>query len=364
MTQLNKKKILHCSVIHSIDDSRIFYKECVSLSKYDYNISYIAKFSNNINFKKNKYLGVNLFILKSNNRIINNLSVLKFCLKFDVIHFHDPELIIVGLFLKIFRKKIIYDVHENYRQTILNKQYINKNLKWILVKTIIFFESLANKYFNAIVVVTPKIGLLFSNKKTILVRNFPSLLPNSILHNISNEKKVIIYIGSLSEKRGIKEIIKATEYFKEKAELWIAGQWSDDNFRLTCENLKEYKNIKYLGNLNHEDIPILLRKSTIGLCILHPTISYIESYPIKAFEYFQNGLPVLMSNFETWKHMFGDTCEYVDPLSIKSIGETIVKLINDKSKLLQMSIKGINLINQKFNWDNEFIQLNNLYISI
>jgi glycosyltransferase involved in cell wall biosynthesis len=364
MTQLSKKKILHCSVIHSIDDSRIFYKECVSLSKYDYDVSYIAKSSNNINFQKKKYLGVNLFLLKSNNRLINNLLVLRQCLKFHVIHFHDPELIIAGVFLKILRKKIIYDVHENYRQTILNKNYINKNLKWILVKAIIFFEFLANKHFNAIVVVTPKIGSLFSNKKTILVRNFPLLFPNTILHDISKEKNVIIYIGSLSEKRGIREIIKATEFFKETAELWIAGQWSDDKFRDTCQNMKEYKNIKYLGNLNHEEIPQLLRNSTIGICTLHPTISYIESYPIKAFEYFQNGLPVLMSNFETWKQMFGDTCEYVDPLNFKLIAETIVKLINDKSKLRQMSIKGINLVNQKFNWENEFTQLNNLYISI
>jgi glycosyltransferase involved in cell wall biosynthesis len=270
-----KSKILHCSVVHSIDDSRIFYKECVSLVNFGYNVSYIAKSSVNLNFNNSTYLGVNIHILKNNQRIINNFKVFKKALKFNIIHFHDPELIIIGLLLKLFGKKVIYDVHENYRQTIFYKTNINNNFKWMLIKGIIFFEFLANNLFDAIVVVTPNIKHLFTNNRTVLVRNFPVLTPVIKAFDFP-EKNIVIYIGSLSEKRGIIEIIKATKYFRNNTELWIAGQWSDIKFQKICENLNEYNNIKYLGHLNHEAISKILSISTIGICLLHPTQSYIN----------------------------------------------------------------------------------------
>jgi glycosyltransferase involved in cell wall biosynthesis len=168
----------------------------------------------------------------------------------------------------------------------------------------------------------------------------------------------------LSEKRGIIEIIKATEYFKNNTELWIAGQWSDNKFQKTCENLNEYKNIKYLGRLNHEAISQLLSNSNLGICLLHPTLSYINSYPIKVFEYLQHGLPVLMSNFKMWEQLFYDNCEYVDPLNVKMIAEKINSMLDDNIKLQQMSIKGINLIHQNYNWEIESLALNKLYMDL
>jgi len=37
--------------------------------------------------------------------------------KADIYHFHDPELLTVGLVLRLLTKaKVIYDVHEDYRR--------------------------------------------------------------------------------------------------------------------------------------------------------------------------------------------------------------------------------------------------------
>ena len=37
-----KKKICHLTSVHSINDSRIFYRECFSLLKNGFNVSYIV----------------------------------------------------------------------------------------------------------------------------------------------------------------------------------------------------------------------------------------------------------------------------------------------------------------------------------
>ena len=49
-----------------------------------------------------------------------------------LVHFHDPELILLGLVLKCFGYKVVYDVHEDVPRQILDKHWIPSFLKPIL----------------------------------------------------------------------------------------------------------------------------------------------------------------------------------------------------------------------------------------
>ena len=56
-------------------------------------------------------------------------------------------------------------------------------------------------------------------------------------------KKNVIYVGGLSEIRGIKILIESFEKIKE-AELWLLGPWENQKFRFECQKLKRLEKHK------------------------------------------------------------------------------------------------------------------------
>jgi hypothetical protein len=111
------------SYVHKWDDSRIYYKEALSLSK-----NYSVELHTLADFKCREELNLNVYGLPKYNkrykRILNWIRLFIRAMKSDaqIFHFHDPELIPLALIIKKIKNvKMIYDVHEDYSQSILNK---------------------------------------------------------------------------------------------------------------------------------------------------------------------------------------------------------------------------------------------------
>jgi hypothetical protein len=123
-------KICQISTVHPLNDNRIFHKECITLFNAGYNVTLIIQ-----NGKKEKLSGIQVIPLKKRRCRLSRMlfgSFEAFSLAInqcaDIYHFHDPELIPVGLALKLLRKKVIYDVHENTSKQILTKSYLKYRL--------------------------------------------------------------------------------------------------------------------------------------------------------------------------------------------------------------------------------------------
>src|SRR6516165_8358285 len=111
------KRVVHVSVAHTPTDVRIFEKECRSLADAGYEVHYLVPKTEQV-----QKGGVYLNNLPNNNRKIRLLRILgrlfdtyraSVQLNGDIYHIHDPELIPVGLLLKMNRKAVIYDAHED-----------------------------------------------------------------------------------------------------------------------------------------------------------------------------------------------------------------------------------------------------------
>ena len=111
----NIKIVCILTSVHPAFDVRIYHKEAKTLVQAGYNVTLIAQ-----NNKDEIVDGVNIIALpKPKNRFVRifGLTWRVFCLALGqhagVYHFHDPELIFIGVLLRLLGKKVIYDVHED-----------------------------------------------------------------------------------------------------------------------------------------------------------------------------------------------------------------------------------------------------------
>ena len=362
-------KICHITTVHKPFDTRIYYKECLSLMMAGYDVKIIAPHDKKEIINKIEILP----IPKPRNRFYRMFLLpfiaLRTALKYEasLYHLHDPELLFIGLILKSLGKKVIYDIHENYFEDILTsdtKEWIPKSFKYIVSNFYKKLEIFIAKKIDALIAATPNIYDNFSkvNNNTIYVCNYPDVEElNKIPTDWSRKENAACYIGRISENRGIFKIIEAIS--KIDIKLLLAGEFSNKLQRKKVSEMDGWQKVIEFGYVHRGEIINILSKAKVGLVILYPIKSYIESLPIKMFEYLAAGIPVIASNFPLWKKIIEDNhCGIcVDPYDVTAIAAAMNWIITHPKESYDMGMRGRELVLKKFNWDTEKIKLLNLY---
>ena len=360
-------KIAHLTSVHPSNDNRILYKECTTLQSAGFKVFLIAAGAESEVINGVTIVGYNK---KSGGRIkrITQASfkdMLYHAKKTnaEVYHFHDPELIFVGLCLKFLGKKVIYDIHENNSASILSKPYIkSKILKYLLSIAFNIFEQFSVKFFDALVTARPDISSRFKHKKILTLRNFP-ILPNfSRLDciNIEKTKPAIIYVGGMSIIRGINELLDAFENLDEY-ELWLLGPVNDPHLESRIKSGS--RNVRYFGVVEPFEIFSYIQKADAGIINFLDAPNHVTSLATKPFEYMACGKPMIMSDFEYWRDTFGESSLYVDPSDIDKIREVIVKLLSNQELMSKMGKLNKHLAEDVYNWYEESQKLVKMYES-
>ena len=358
-------KVCHISTVHNVFDDRIFHKECVSLAKNGFDVTLLAKHHRSETVDR-----VKISALPNKNsrlfRIVLQGIVFFKAIKINAksYHFHDPELMFLGVILRIMGKKVIYDVHEDITKQILYKNWIKFAItRTIISKIIHYLEKFCALFFSRIIVVTDDIAANFNSRKTILIRNFPivELIDKASSHKKSETKTILIYVGGLTEVRGIKEIISALDYLSNDIEMHILGPWDSDAYKQECMSLPSWSKVKYMGTLKLEDVYPFIKAADIGISLLYPAKNYIKSLPVKAFEYMACEKPMIMSDFDYWKEIFHDVALFCNPMNPKEIASCIKLLADHKHRADILAKEGRKLILEKFSWEAESKQLIEMY---
>ncbi len=175
-------------------------------------------------------------------------------------------------------------------------------------------------------------------------------------------------MGGITAIRGIKEMVKAVELIPAEwgVRLILAGKFSPPALEDDVSAMAGWSNVEYIGWQSRDEVADLLSKARIGLVLLHPTLNYMDAYPIKLFEYMAAGIPVVASDFPLWRKIVSDIgCGLlVDPLDPQAIADAVRWLLAHPVEAELMGKRGQDAVINKYNWNTESRKLLGVYQSL
>jgi glycosyltransferase involved in cell wall biosynthesis len=356
------KTVVHLTTVHHPLDPRIYYKECQSLQKAGYDVTLIVPEVEGAMPKGDVTI---LPIKKYKNRLLRMLLSTREAyekarsLKADYYHIHDPELLPVAWLLKKKGNIVIYDIHEDYETSIMQKAYLKKPIRQLIAKIYRAIEKvlshqlelcLAEKYYKE------------KYPRGTCILNYP-VLNEELIHHSNKDQPVenkLLYTGNVTVDRGA-HIHAAIPLLDEKTSVYFVGKCPRSLAEKMYEIAGECKN-----NLKIEGVDKYVPKAEIdhnyissrwlaGIALFPPTEHYMKKELTKFFEYMSAGIPIICSDFPVWKE-FVETyaCGIaVNPNDNKAIKRAIDYLRENENEARKMGENGKQFVREKLNWKVE-----------
>jgi len=362
-------RIVHLTSVHGRKDVRILIKECASLARAGYDTHLAVADGQG----PERCEGVQIHdVGAAGGRAARMLgrpwALLRMARALDarVCHFHDPELIVAGLLLRAQGRRVVYDAHEDVPRQILNKPWIPAVLRrpvaWLFER----LENFAVRRFDAVVAATPHIARRFSanNPHCVDINNYPilqELAPAGGQRPARPDGRTVCYIGGIGENRGAVQLVAALE--RLDARCILAGAFESPALEARLRAMPGWSKVDYRGFVDRQGVAAILAESDVGVVLLHPIPNYLDSLPIKMFEYMSAGLPVLASDFPLWRDIVeaGGAGLCADPRDTAHIAAAMQALLGDPARRQAMGRAGRRIVETERNWGTESAKLTALY---
>ncbi len=324
MQEIKKRRIVIASVLKPVNDTRMFEKLGLTLSKVaDVHIAgypATAASAGSVVFHASRpFSRLSLQRLLQPWRVYWLLTRLQ---PGDVIASSHEILFPAVLYKLIYQCDVYYDLQENYKRNIMYTEAFSRVLRPLLAFYVRLKERCLHGFISKYLVAEKSYldEMPFIRSKSIVLENRFANPPGGTASSrlAKNSRKTLIFSGTLSRSTGIFGAIALTK------ELWAL----DSAIRLTIsgfcpraveyrELLKEIEGCHYItlhgGNvlLPHAEIVRHIRESDFGVIAYKITPATENRIPTKLFEYLANGLSIITTAHPPWLSF---TRQYEEPI--------------------------------------------------
>ncbi len=283
----------------------------------------------------------------------------------DLFHFHDPELLRVGLKLRQRGQRVVFDSHEDVPRQILHKPYLPASVARVVSRGFESYQNYVARRLDGVVAATPYIRDIFRDRtpRVVDVSNFPLLDELFVPNAWDSKQREICYIGDVSEIRGIVELTDAMDRVRSGATLNLCGEFHSQELRSRVHAHAGWQRVREHGVMDRAGVRDVLARSMAGVVTLHPVPNYVHSQPIKMFEYMSAGIPVIASDFPLWRDIvLGNDCGVVvDPMQPGDIAAAIDRLVTDPAEARRLGENGRRAVRERYSWEAEVPSLLRFY---
>ncbi|HEY6442169.1 MAG TPA: glycosyltransferase [Candidatus Acidoferrales bacterium] len=354
--------ICHFTTAHTELKSRSFHREFIPLAQSGVGIRYLAPVKGNSHRD-----GIDIIALKKYStrlrRIFAQPALLRTLLqqRATLYHFQDPELLPLAFVLKLIcRKRVVYDAYEDFPSMAANKAGLPGPLKPLAAKAIANMERLAIRLFDGVMTADPFTmrRLAKSRSPKIVFYNFPNLdfFPSCTAPR--TKPFDLVYRGGLSQRAGTFVLIEALRLLATRdrlTKLLLIGYFDNASAEKTIRQRIHAAGVAHLveirSRLDHEKMAEALSEATIGINPLQAVPKFMLNIPVKVFEYWACGLPVVSSDLPPIRPFFrnAEAGLLFPAQSAQALAQSITWLLDNPYAAAAMGARGRDLVVRRFN---------------
>jgi glycosyltransferase involved in cell wall biosynthesis len=361
-------RVAHLTTVHRPDDPRILLKECATLRGAGYDVVLVGRGTppptagewfvsiGEPSGRLHRMTGFALRMLRAARRQ-----------RAAIYHFHDPELMPVGIALKLGGAKVIYDTHEDLPRQIAYKAYLAPMSRGPLSVAAAVLEGATARVVDAIVAATPRIAARFPRDKTVTVQNFPLLSEFEGLADARpyrSRPETVAYVGRITREVGALVMADAARIVagRRPSRFVLAGP-VDPATSAEMRSRAAPAELDMPGWTDRPGVARILGDARVGLVLFQPVANYVEAYPTKLFEYMAGGVPVVASDFPVWREIVdGADCGIlVDPRDPSAVADAILKLLGEPERAEVLGRNGRRAVIERYRWEPQGQRLVELY---
>ena len=279
---------------------------------------------------------------------------------FEVVHFHDPELIPAVAWLSLWwrRTYFLYDVHEDLPLEVLSKPYLPAPLRPLVSLLMVGLWRVARALFDGFAPATEAIARRWPPERTRVLHNYPkSLFEAPAGEPLALDPNRLLFVGGLTEVRGSREMLDAVRRVRERRpalRLDLVGPVNDASLEPAVGAAVAEGWCRHTTWLPPERLAVFCRGAAVGLVPYLPVPDHLEALPTKLFEYMAMGVPILASDFPLWRALVerSGSGRVAEP-TVAGLAAALEAMLADPAQLARHGERGRAAYRGGYRWETE-----------
>ena len=292
--------------------------------------------------------------------------------KVDAVHFHDIDILPWMTLLALF-KPVIYDVHENYPEEMLVREWIPNPLRRSLSFLVRWMQVLCAAVIrNIVLVIEAQNDDLFGPtlRKTVVANYATNELLEQVRPDYMKRPTGIIFLGSQYENNGSTLLVEIADCLKRRqpeAKVYAVDRFSTAAYKrqLMAEVARRDLQDTYilLPNVPPHAIMDYLNRCTIAVAPNLRVPKQLRALPTKLFEYMAAGLPIVASDLpQAVTIVEGSNAGLLaPPEDPNSFADAICQLANDRAYAHELGLNGQRALLERYCWESQAGLIQSLY---